>query len=114
MAVAVRDTGQAQRRSGSIAPMDRGERLAQRLLDEQLADETRPAVVLMRSLTWTSENCMRIAREFINTEDDVPESVMHSFRMTGPGIAEQAQKLRIEHFARIGKPVPEYLGNFLR
>jgi hypothetical protein len=76
---------------------------------------------LLRTLPWTPENVLKITRAMLEDPHcgDISESTSHSFALElGPEVARevmpQIEKLRREHFKRLGKPVPKYAGKFLR
>lgn len=95
---------------------------AERLQAEADAADPSPARRLLRTLPWTPENMLVIAKEMLEDPlcGDVGESVMHGFAMalSGPEEAQtvlpKIQQMRRAHFKRLGKPVPQYAGDFVR
>lgn len=86
----------------------------------QPAPSPSPAEQLFRKLPWTPENRRRIALAFIEEQGDIPAGVWHSFGMEArdseeaEAINAEMTELRQQHFAKLGKPVPEYEGAALR
>ena len=91
--------------------MTREERMLARVqahADELAASETRPGYILLQTLGRSPQDIERIAREFLATEGDVPEDVRHGLRMQIEGAEEILDRLRSEHFGKLGKPVPPF------
>lgn len=73
-----------------------------------------PARRMLDETELTEDNYMQIAAKFIEVEGDVPEDFMHGISMYSSEYSDRVQQLRVRHFAKLGKPVPTYPGNFPR
>lgn len=78
------------------------------------ATETNAARRMLYETELTDDNYLQVAAKFIEVEGDVPEDFMHGISMYSGEYGDRVQQLRVRHFAKLGKPVPEYPGNFPR
>lgn len=78
------------------------------------------ALQLFNELPYTPENRRRIVLAYLEEAGDVPLGVEHSFRMTAASSDDidamhaMVDELREQHFAKLGKPLPERSGPPLR
>lgn len=83
-------------------------------------DRLRERLKVLHAQPCTHENMLAIARAYLEEAGDVPRRVAYGFGMEC-GTPEEAraidaavERLRAEHFKRLGKPVPKYTGPPLR
>lgn len=84
--------------------------------------DMRACVQLAIELPWTFENMLRIAQAYLDEPSigDATPELVQSFIITIPSDDEAEQlnqaieRMRREHFAKLGKPVPVYTGPSLR
>jgi hypothetical protein len=67
---------------------------------------------LFEALPWTPENRLTLARAFLDEEGDIPQEVEYGFVREArnadeaEAIRKSMRELREQHFAKLGKPVP--------
>lgn len=83
-------------------------------------DRLRERLQQLRQGPFTHDTMLGIARAYIEETGDVPHRIVYGFGMEcrtpeeARNIETEVEKLRSEHFARLGKPVPKYKGPPLR
>jgi hypothetical protein len=85
------------------------------------ATQSSRARQLKRTLEWTPANLRIIARAYLDdpSEGDYPQAFFYQIASTlEPGLAEplldDLDKMRREHFAALGKPLPTHNGPPIR